>query len=362
MNGASTAASVAAEHWDDGVTTKRQAKKPASRRAKAEEPPAAPGVAMRMAERLIENPAMSGGLLVMALTAAAIISNAIVLQNGRHPEPLFMTRPAAVEPDPVPLPRVRVAPPPAAKPVAVKPAPAETLPAKKVVAALQRELAERGLYGGEIDGVAGSRTKAAVVAYQKSAGLRPTGEASAAVLDHIRTASIKPAPTPPSRPEEEVAVVKSEPAPSAPAAPPPTPAVEIPAPTPVALEAPTEPIEPPPAPAATAIETKPVAPAPAEAAGPVEPVAPVAVAKAEPAPAAAPATPDPAAVARERNRSIQHALNEIGYGPVPEDGKTGQDTADAIRRFELDNGLPITGLPEGRVIDRLIAIGALEPI
>jgi hypothetical protein len=33
-------------------------------------------------------------------------------------------------------------------------------------------------------------------------------------------------------------------------------------------------------------------------------------------------------------------------------------TTDAIRRFELDNGLPITGKPVDRVIARLKTIGA----
>jgi hypothetical protein len=39
---------------------------------------------------------MSGGLLVMALAAAAIVSNALLLQTGRHPDPFFMTRGGAL--------------------------------------------------------------------------------------------------------------------------------------------------------------------------------------------------------------------------------------------------------------------------
>ncbi len=58
--------------------------------------------------------------------------------------------------------------------------------------------------------------------------------------------------------------------------------------------------------------------------------------------------------------SVQKALNQIGYGPVPEDGVTGEATIAAIRRFELDNGLPITGAAGDTLIERLVSIGAME--
>jgi peptidoglycan hydrolase-like protein with peptidoglycan-binding domain len=50
----------------------------------------------------------------------------------------------------------------------------------------------------------------------------------------------------------------------------------------------------------------------------------------------------------------------IGYGPVPEDGIADEATIAAIRRFELDNGLPITGAAGDTLIQRLVAIGAME--
>jgi peptidoglycan hydrolase-like protein with peptidoglycan-binding domain len=59
-------------------------------------------------------------------------------------------------------------------------------------------------------------------------------------------------------------------------------------------------------------------------------------------------------------RIVQGALNRIGYGPVPVDGSAGQETIDAIRRFELDNGLPVSGEPSDALIARLIAIGAIK--
>ena len=63
--------------------------KKTTRRAPAPrvEEPAGDGLVIRIAERALDNPAMSGGLLVMGLTAMAIVSNALFLQNARHPDP-----------------------------------------------------------------------------------------------------------------------------------------------------------------------------------------------------------------------------------------------------------------------------------
>jgi len=59
--------------------------------------------------------------------------------------------------------------------------------------------------------------------------------------------------------------------------------------------------------------------------------------------------------------SVQSALNDIGYGPVPVTGTPGDETAGAISRFELDNGLPITGKLGDQLISRLVSIGAMKP-
>jgi peptidoglycan hydrolase-like protein with peptidoglycan-binding domain len=79
-------------------------------------------------------------------------------------------------------------------------------------------------------------------------------------------------------------------------------------------------------------------------------------------PVAAAPSPAPSAGASARYAAVQRALNNIGYGPVVESGVVDDATADAIRRFELDNGLPLTGRPEDRVVNRLISIGAMEAI
>src|SRR5579872_1887411 len=147
------------------------------------------GFVARLADRIFENPAMSGGLFVMALTAAAIVSNAMMMQNGHHPDPLFMTRPNLASRAPVPLPRARVEQP--ARPPVPLPAPRQApapqaapepvtaVPDQKLIAEVQHALAGKRLYRGAADGIAGPHTRAAISAYEKSAGLPVTGIASA---------------------------------------------------------------------------------------------------------------------------------------------------------------------------------------
>jgi peptidoglycan hydrolase-like protein with peptidoglycan-binding domain len=249
---------------------------------------AADGLVGRFVDRAFDNPGMSGGLIVMAVTATAIVTNALFLQGHRHPGPLF-TPPTEIQAlPPVPIPRVRPilgnAPAPEARPtVAAATRPADGDDRAALITSLQRELARLGLYVGPIDGIIGGRTRAAITAYQAAAGLTVTGTPSPELLAFMTT--------------------------------------------------------PPPAP---------------------DPTATAAV-------SAAPAIPDPAAeaaaaraAAAELYRRVQTALNLAGYGPIPVDGQSGQQTAEAIRRFELDNGLTITGEVGDRLAARLVAIGAMQ--
>lgn len=256
----------------------------------------ADGLIGRFVDRACDNPAMSGGLFVMMLTASAIVSNAMFLQNVRHPEPLFATRPPLIverhlpsTPPPAPIPRHAeeqtgsIAPPlPRAAPVttAVAARSAETA----LVREIQTVLARKGLYLGAIDGVFGNLSRAAISEYQKTEGLPVTGEPSTPLLEHMQmSAAAAPRATPPP----VVAAI------------------------------------PPDVPALSAIGD--------------------AIAESE----------------RLRMERVQTALNRIGYGPVVVDGNADEETANAIRRFELDNGLPISGSAGEQVIDRMVAIGAL---
>jgi peptidoglycan hydrolase-like protein with peptidoglycan-binding domain len=255
----------------------------------------AEGMIGRLVDHACDNPAMSGGLFVMALTASAIVSNALFLQSVRHPEPLFATRPPLVIERHAPLPPVpprrddmtgsiapplpRPAPIPVIKPIVpIDPETAEM----RLVREVQAELGRMGLYLGAIDGLYGELSRSAIAKYQKAAGLPVTGKPTQELLEHMKAAETAPRQLPV------------------------------------------------------------IAAIPREATQPL---------------------PDPDAVRAEidqiRYQRIQSALNRIGYGPVAVDGKADTDTANAIRRFELDNGLPITGVAGKQVIDRLISIGAM---
>ncbi|MEP5398837.1 MAG: peptidoglycan-binding domain-containing protein [Roseibium sp.] len=50
---------------------------------------------------------------------------------------------------------------------------------------------------------------------------------------------------------------------------------------------------------------------------------------------------------------IQKTLSELGYGPLIADGLMGGNTSAALKRFELDRGLPLTGEPTPKTVDRL---------
>jgi peptidoglycan hydrolase-like protein with peptidoglycan-binding domain len=284
------------------------------------------GMMANIIDRAFENPATSGGLMVMALTATAIMSNAMFLQNGRHSDFLFNPQPAPLAahsvPAPVPMPRVRADQPaafvpplphlaPRAEPdptpalapvIAPAPAPAAVVaPATDqttLITDVQRELARLGLYAGAIDGLAGSRTSAAISAYETAAGRTPTGVATPDLLAAMK------APLP----------VRNAPAADA---------LPVTAPDPTAAELDQRERER----AAKIAEAQ-----RAQAAGQMQ----------------------------ANVRIVQGALNRIGYGPVPVDGATGAETTDAIRRFELDNGLPVTGEPSDRLIGRFISIGAVK--
>ncbi len=284
--------------------------KPARRRAagprRSEVEAAADSAIARIVDTAFENPAMSGGLMVMAITAMAIMSNALFLQAGRHPEPLFATRPAAAPQAParsvaaVPLPRTREempaaipAPPPkvAAAPQAV-PAPID--PARELVAAVQRELARLGIYTDAIDGFTGPHTKAAISTWQTAAGIKVTGEATPELLAALRKPVTAAPPAAPSVPT----VVKE---------------------------------------AASADQVA------------------AAVARAQEL------EREQAAITLGKQlRKVQEALNMIGYGPLAVDGKVSQSTGDALRRFQLDNGLPVTGELSEKVVARLVSIGAMK--
>jgi len=122
--------------------------------------------------------------MVGAVAAVAILVNALFLQSGPHPAPLFKMALASIPSgdatNAVTVPRPRPAEPmpaktdvPAARPLA------------DTIADIQRELARRGFYDGTADGAYGPKTVSAVRDFEQAAGLRPSSQASEALLQAI---------------------------------------------------------------------------------------------------------------------------------------------------------------------------------
>ena len=70
--------------------------------------------------------------------------------------------------------------------------------------------------------------------------------------------------------------------------------------------------------------------------------------------ASAPAAPAPAvSLTASEVREVQLLLTILGYQPGPIDGVLGRQTEQAIRGFQQDQGLTVTGVPTRQLIDRL---------
>jgi peptidoglycan hydrolase-like protein with peptidoglycan-binding domain len=128
-----------------------------------------------------------------------ILVNALFLQSGPHPAPIFANKPAAaggsLTAAEAALPRRRPA---------EAPAPAAR-PRGEVLADIQRELSRRGFYDGATDGVYGPKTDAAIRDFEHAAGLRPSSEPNDALLQSIVRSPVK------SKPAAAAATRKSDP-------------------------------------------------------------------------------------------------------------------------------------------------------
>lgn len=159
-------------------------------------------------------------VLCALLAMGAIATNAMFLQKGPHPAPIFSTKPPAPKPAAPaaawpanPLKPVVIAPAPQAEPtgtvVLPRPRPAEPEPAKpdnaaaarpraEVVTEIQRELSRRGFYDGLTDGVYGSKTDAAIRDFEHAANLKAGADPDEQMLRTIKASAAKALPVPPA--------------------------------------------------------------------------------------------------------------------------------------------------------------------
>lgn len=307
------------------------------------------GVLGTLGRLVSSHPSLAGGTVAFTVIFSFIAANALWSQPGRHPAPILKTRdvstpaalaltpsaeitaPAAIGDVPartvttfriersddtptasIPVPNIAPAPVQATAP-APAPRAAETAPkTDPVLTRIQQILAERGLYGGAIDGLMGPKSAAAIRAWEKANGYVQTGEPTSGLLAVMEPS----APTSAAKPAAPVAPVQS-----------------------VSLEN-----TPTPKPRPDRATN------PAPAAGSEQQVSqPVT----EPAPA-----PVVSGVS-EMVRQIQSGLSNIAYADIAVDGVAGDQTKSAIRAFEKHYRLPVTGEPNQAVLDKLLEIGAL---
>jgi peptidoglycan hydrolase-like protein with peptidoglycan-binding domain len=151
---------------------------------------------------LAHYPRQSVATLMAVSAAGFIIVNALFLQPGRHPAPIFsggrQETPVVVQNPVLPRPRAVDAPAPA---VTVIPAPVQSsapavAPAPTprnrgdIITDIQRELARKGFYDGAVDGIWGSRTDMAIRDFAQAATLRFAPEASEDVLNLIAASPV----------------------------------------------------------------------------------------------------------------------------------------------------------------------------
>jgi peptidoglycan hydrolase-like protein with peptidoglycan-binding domain len=124
------------------------------------------------------------GMLMASAAVFAIFVNALFLQRGPHPAPIFATRPAITQAAPVALPRPRAAAPAVAPTAAVR-------SQAQIAGDIQRELSRKGFYDGAVDGIWGAKTDAAARDFVQAAGLKINAEATENLLHAIIASNAK---------------------------------------------------------------------------------------------------------------------------------------------------------------------------
>ncbi len=137
---------------------------------------------------LLLRPRDSIAVVAAAGAVAAILINALFMQSGPHPAPIFSTKPAPVV---APLTESVSKLMPGRKPVA---APPPARPRSDMVAEIQRELGKRGFFDGAADGFYGPKTDSAIRDFEQAAGLRPSSEPSETLLAAITRSNVKAKP------------------------------------------------------------------------------------------------------------------------------------------------------------------------
>jgi peptidoglycan hydrolase-like protein with peptidoglycan-binding domain len=140
----------------------------------------------RVRDWIVERPRDAVALLVAVVATGAIAINALFLQNGPHPAPLFALR--------QPVPEHHATTPPRPRPAPDNVVQAGFHPPRsqaELVTDIQRGLATRGYYDGPVDGMYGPKTDAAVRDFAQAVHLKVGNEPDEALLQNIIKSAVK---------------------------------------------------------------------------------------------------------------------------------------------------------------------------
>jgi peptidoglycan hydrolase-like protein with peptidoglycan-binding domain len=161
----------------------------------------------RLIYRIRRRPKDSLAAAVAGTAALAILVNALFMQSGPHPAPIFANK-AVVAVAPTTGPAAALLPRP--RP-GTEAQPAKVQARSEIVADIQRELTRRGFYDGAADGVYGPKTDAAIRDFEEAAGLRPSAEPNDVLLATIARSQVKAKPPATNRNDPIAALLASNP-------------------------------------------------------------------------------------------------------------------------------------------------------
>ncbi len=121
---------------------------------------------------------------IAAFAGIAILVNALFMQSGPHPAPIFANKPTPMTGAAAAFGQRKAAD---AKVDLAR-------PRSDMVADIQRELLRHGFYDGAADGVYGPKTDTAIRDFEQAAGLRPSAEPNDMLLASIARSAIKAQP------------------------------------------------------------------------------------------------------------------------------------------------------------------------
>ena len=152
---------------------------------------------------IIEKPGSTAGVVVFGLGFVLVTGNALYSQETAHPDPLWSTvkkqdslsqkleTEVAKVSDQNTITRSVLTQRISLKNVPVptaSPARSNTVAGQSsLVRDVQSVLADIGFYSGKVDGIYGDGTKAAIMTFQKRAGIIPNGEASYGLLSNLNS-------------------------------------------------------------------------------------------------------------------------------------------------------------------------------